>query len=153
MNEDIKLLLSYIETEIREGKKQVIGNGVIVNGEAILSLIKRIRVALSEATGEDKVNEATQKANEIIALAEQRKESLIDNDIATKEARVKAERIIQQAMIYKSKMENTVAKNLAEMLNTVKETITNTETRLKKTSDEALKSLDSAIARVNSKLQ
>lgn len=153
MNEDIKLLLSYIETEIREGKKQVIGNGVIVNGEAILSLIKRIRVALSEATGEDKVNEATQKANEIIALAEQRKESLIDNDIATKEARVKAERIIQQAMIYKSKMENTVAKNLAEMLNTVKETITDTETRLKKTSDEALKSLDSAIARVNSKLQ
>ena len=153
MNEDIKLLLSYIETEIREGKKQVIGNGVIVNGEAILSLIKRIRVALSEATGEDKVNEATQKANEIIALAEQRKESLIDNDIATKEARVKAERIIQQAMIYKSKMENTVAKNLAEMLNTVKETITNTETRLKKTSDEALKSLYSAIARVNSKLQ
>ena len=153
MNEDIKLLLSYIETEIREGKKQVIGNGVIVNGEAILSLIKRIRVALSEATGEDKVNEATQKANEIIALAEQRKESLIDNDIATKEARVKAERIIQQAMIYKSKMENTVAKNLAEMLNTVKETIIDTETRLKKTSDEALKSLDSAIARVNSKLQ
>lgn len=153
MNEDIKLLLSYIETEIREGKKQVIGNGVIVNGEAILSLIKRIRVALSEATGEDKVNEATQKANEIIALAEQRKESLIDNDIATKEARVKAERIIQQAMIYKSKMENTVAKNLAEMLNTVKDTIIDTETRLKKTSDEALKSLDSAIARVNSKLQ
>ena len=153
MDEDIKLLLSYIETEIKEGKKQVIGNGVIVNGEAILNLIKRIRVALPIATGEDKINEATQKANEIIALAEQRKENLIDNDIATKEARVKAERIIQQAMIYKSKMETTVAKNLLEMLNTVKETIVETETKLKKTSEEALKSVDSALSRINSKLQ
>ena len=105
MEEDIKLLLSYIETEVREGKKQLIGNGVVVNGAAILKLIDRIRVALPMATGEDKIIEATEKAKEIINLAEDRKAGLIDNDIATKEARVKAERIIQQALIQKSKME------------------------------------------------
>ena len=68
MDEDIKLLLSYIETEVKEGKKPIIGNGVIVNGNAILNLIERIRVALLVATGEEKIIEATQKAQEIIDI-------------------------------------------------------------------------------------
>ena len=44
MEEDVKLLLSYIETEVKEGKKPIIGNGVIVNGANILNLINRIRL-------------------------------------------------------------------------------------------------------------
>ena len=99
MEEDVKLLLSYIETEVKEGKKPIIGNGVIVNGANILNLINRIRVALPYVTGEDKIIEATEKAKEIIEFAEQQKEKIIDEDIATKEARVKADRIIQQAML------------------------------------------------------
>ena len=60
MEEDIKLLLSYIETEVKEGKKPLIGGGVIVNGTAILKLLDRVRAALEVATGEDKVKEARQ---------------------------------------------------------------------------------------------
>lgn len=152
MEEDVKLLLSYIETEVKEGKKPIIGNGVIVNGANILNLINRIRVALPYVTGEDKIIEATEKAKEIIEFAEQQKEKIIDEDIATKEARVKADRIIQQAMLQKTKMEHDVAANLASMLSMVKESVNNATDNLTALSASINKSLDSALQRVNSKL-
>lgn len=153
MEEDIKLLLSYIETEVREGKKQLIGNGVVVNGAAILKLIDRIRVALPMATGEDKIIEATEKAKEIINLAEDRKAGLIDNDIATKEARVKAERIIQQALIQKSKMEHDLAQNLSDMLTAVKDVMEEADRKIAVTNAEVIKKVDSALSRISVKLQ
>lgn len=153
MEEDIKLLLSYIETEVREGKKQLIGNGVVVNGAAILKLIDRIRVALPMATGEDKIIEATEKAKEIINLAEDRKAGLIDNDIATKEARVKAERIIQQALIQKSKMEHDLAQNLSDMLTAVKDVMEEADRKIAVTNAEVIKKVDSALLRIGVKLQ
>lgn len=152
MEEDVKLLLSYIETEVKEGKKPIIGNGVIVNGTNILNLINRIRVALPYVTGEDKIIEATEKAKEIIEFAEQQKEKIIDEDIATKEARVKADRIIQQAMLQKTKMEHDVAANLASMLSMVKERVNNATDNLTALNASINKSLDSALQRVNSKL-
>ncbi len=152
MEEDVKLLLSYIETEVKEGKKPIIGNGVIVNGANILNLINRIRVALPYVTGEDKIIEATEKAKEIIEFAEQQKEKIIDEDIATKEARVKADRIIQQAMLQKTKMEHDVAANLASMLSMVKESVNNATDNLTALNASINKSLDSALQRVNSKL-
>ena len=52
--EDINLLLSYIETEVIEGKRTIMGNGIIVNGENVLNLVKRIRISLNELDGRDR---------------------------------------------------------------------------------------------------
>lgn len=152
MEENIKLLLSYIETEIKDGKKPLIGSGVVVNGTAILRLLDRIRAALEIATGEDKINQATQKAQEIIEFAEQSKAKLIDEDIATREARAKADRIVQQAMIKRSRMEHDLAQNLSEMLGGIKEAVAEADVKINAVMEEAKKSIDSALARVNVKL-
>lgn len=151
MEEDINLLLSYIETEINDGKKPLIGGGVIVNGTAILKLIDRIRAALAIATGEDKITQATQKAQEIIEFAEQSKAKLIDEDIATREARAKADRIVQQALVQRSRMERDLAENLSVMLSDIKKTVNDADARLNSVMEEAKKSIDSALARVNVK--
>ncbi len=153
MEEDVSLLLSYIETEINDGKKPLIGGGVIVNGTAILKLIDRIRAALAIATGEDKIAQATQKAQEIIEFAEQSKAKLIDEDIATREARAKADRIIQQALVKRSKMERDLAENLSVMLSDIKKTVDDADARFNSVIDEAKKSIDSAIARVNRRVE
>ena len=151
MEEDIKLLLSYIETEVKEGKKPLIGGGVIVNGTAILKLLDRVRAALEVATGEDKVKEATQKAQEIIEFAEQSKAKLIDEDIATREARAKADRIIQQALISRNRMEHDLAENLNVMLSDIKKRVEEVNRILNGAITDAKKSIDSAITRVGRK--
>ncbi len=151
MEEDIKLLLSYIETEVKEGKKPLIGGGVIINGTAILKLLDRVRAALEVATGEDKVKEATQKAQEIIEFAEQSKAKLIDEDIATREARAKADRIIQQALISRNRMEHDLAENLNVMLSDIKKRVEEVDGILNGAITDAKKSIDSAITRVGRK--
>ena len=152
MEEDIKLLLSYIETAVKEGKKPFIGNGVIVDGEAILKLLDRVRAALDVATGEDIVKQATQKANEIINFAEQSKERLIDKDIATREAKARAERIVQQAMLEKAKKERELMQNLTFMLENAQRAMKEADEKVRGVFDEANKSLDSALSRVGKKI-
>ena len=151
MEEDIKLLLSYIETEVREGKRPLVGGGVVVNGAQILSLLDRIRAALDVATGENVIREATQKANEIIELAQERKQKLIDEDIATMEAKARAERIVKQALVERSKIENDLRDNLNYLLETVKSTMEKANDDINSVMDESKKSLDSAIGRINKK--
>ena len=58
-----------METEVKEGKKAWIGNGVIVDKDVMLNLIERIRIALPQATGEAQVLQAKKDAQEIIELA------------------------------------------------------------------------------------
>ena len=152
MEEDIKLLLSYIETEINEGKKPIIGNGVIVNGQAILKLIERIRVALPLATGEDKILQATEKAREIIEIAEQRKANIIDDDIATREAKAKAGRIIQHAMLEKARIERNLAQNCYDMVAAIQKTVNKASQEISEVCLEADKAFTSAIERVEVKL-
>ena len=152
MEEDIRLLLSYIETEINEGKKPIIGNGVIVNGQAILKLIERIRVALPLATGEDKILQATEKAREIIEIAEQRKATIIDSDIATREAKVKAERIIQRAMLQKARIEHDLAQNCYDMVSAIQKTVNQANEQINAVCTSADKAFASAIERVEVKL-
>ena len=151
MEEDIKLLLSYIETEVNEGRKPIMGGGVVVNGAQIISLLNRVRAALDAATGEDKVKEATQKANEIIQLAYERKQKIIDEDIATREAKAKAERIVAQAYAEKAKIETDLRNNLNYMLREAKQAVEEANASVKEAADRAAKSLDSAINRVNTK--
>ena len=103
------------------------------------------------ATGEDKVKEATQKAQEIIEFAEQSKAKLIDEDIATREARAKADRIIQQALISRNRMEHDLAENLNVMLSDIKKRVEEVDGILNGAITDAKKSIDSAITRVGRK--
>ena len=117
--EDIGLLLSYIETEVKEGKKAWIGNGVIVDKDVMLNLIERIRIALPQATGEAPIRPAKKEAQEIIELAEQRKATLIDNSMAMKEAKVRAEKILVQAAESKKNTEAELEQNVSAVLSAV----------------------------------
>ena len=103
--EDIGLLLSYMETEVKEGKKAWIGNGVIIDKDVMLNLIERIRIALPQATGEAQIIQAKKEAQEIIERAEQRKATLIDTSMAMKEAKIRAEKIMLQAVENKKNTE------------------------------------------------
>ena len=118
--EDIGLLLSYIETEVKDGRRSVFGGGVIVDGDAILDFVRRIRLSLPQATGAEQVERAKREAQEIIELAEQRKASLIDTSIAMKEAKDRAEKIIVQAAEYKKSTESELEQNVTSVLASVK---------------------------------
>ena len=117
--EDIGLLLSYMETEVKEGKKAWIGNGVIVDKDVMLNLVERIRIALPQATGEAQVLQAKKEAQEIIELAEQRKATLIDTSMAMKEAKVRAEKILVQAVENKKNTEAELEQNVSAVLSAV----------------------------------
>ena len=96
--EDINLLLSYIETEVLDGKKPFMGGGVIVDGESILNLIKRIRTAFNQLNGEALLEEAQYQAKQIMAQAKQRRDEYLDQNVIVKEARVIAQRIKDDAI-------------------------------------------------------
>ncbi len=117
--EDIGLLLSYIETEVKEGKRTWIGNGVIVDKKLILDLVERIRIALPQATGEAQVLQAKKEAQEIIELAEQRRATLIDTSMAMTEAKARAEKIMIMAAENKKNTEKELEQNVTTVLNTV----------------------------------
>lgn len=118
--EDINLLLSYIETEVLDGKKPFMGNGVIVNGENILNLIKRVRIAFNAVTGEDMVEEANERAKKILALAEQRRAQILDENAISLDAKMAAEKIIEDAYKRKAQMEEQTRANVLRMLSNVR---------------------------------
>ncbi|HOO23421.1 MAG TPA: hypothetical protein PKY53_07110 [Clostridia bacterium] len=118
--EDINLLLTYIETEVNEGKKSFLGNGVIVNGDTIINLVKRLREAVNAFTGADIVAGANMKAQQIIAMAEARRAEILDNDTIIADAQAIAEKIKSEALEQRAKanMEfNTKIFNLLSKVN------------------------------------
>ncbi len=125
--EDINLLLSFIETEVLDGKKTFMGNGVVVNGENILNLIKRIRISLNAMDGTDLIGEANERAQKIIALAEQRKEQILDESIVMSEAKAFADRTISDALARRNQIEETMKRNIVTMLNQVKKSLVGAE--------------------------
>ncbi len=114
--EDIGLLLTYLETEINEGRKTLVGNGVIVDKKTVGDLIRRIRISLPYATGEAKVQQAQKDAQEIIKLAEERRAELIDKSMAMTEAKVRAEKIMKNAAENKKNTETELEQNVSAVL-------------------------------------
>ena len=149
--EDIKLLLGYIETAVKEGKKPILGNGVIVDGNYVLDVVNRIRVAYSQMNGEEIVEKANEKAKEILREAESRKEEIIKHDAVMKEARVRADRIVQQANQEKARKERELIDNLSAMLANAQQTMDEANERIAGAMNEASKSIKSALIRVNKK--
>lgn len=121
--EDVKLLLSFIETEVINGKKTFMGNGVVVNGDGILSLIKRIRFALNESDGTNLCLEAQERAQEIVNSAEIRKEQILDESTVIKEAKAIADKTVRDAFAYKQEIEDRTQRNVAAMLNSVRKSL------------------------------
>lgn len=115
--EDINLLLSYIETEVIEGKRTIMGNGIIVNGENVLNLVKRIRISLNELDGSNVLAEANDKAQKIVATAEQRKEQILDETIIIAEAKAIAEKTVRDAAVKREQIEIITAQNVIRNLN------------------------------------
>ena len=136
--EDVNLLLSYITTEVENGKKALRG-GVIVDAENILNLVNRIRTAVSSMNGDVLVAEANEKAKKIVAMAEQRRAQLLDENIMTSEAKAIAEHIVDEAIARRDKIEEQVKKNLANMLLSVRNDLV-----------DAAKSVDESLGRVTS---
>ena len=136
--EDVNLLLSYITTEVENGKKALRG-GVIVDAENILNLVNRIRTAVGSMNGDVLVAEANEKAKKIVAMAEQRRAQLLDENIMTSEAKAIAEHIVDEAIARRDKIEEQVKKNLANMLLSVRNDLV-----------DAAKSVDESLGRVTS---
>ena len=136
--EDVNLLLSYITTEVENGKKALRG-GVIVDAENILNLVNRIRTAVGSMNGDVLVAEANEKAKKIVAMAEQRRAQLLDENIMTSEAKAIAEHIVDEAIARRDKIEEQVKKNLANMLLNVRNDLV-----------DAAKSVDESLSRVTS---
>ena len=136
--EDVNLLLSYITTEVENGKKALRG-GVVVDGENILNLVNRIRIAVGSMNGDALIAEANERAKKIVAMAEQRREQLLDENIMTSEAKAIAEHIVDEAIARRDKIEEQVKRNLANMLLNVRNDLV-----------EAAKSVDESLGRVTS---
>lgn len=117
--EDINLLLTYIETEITDGKKSILGNGVIINGDTIINLVKRLREAVNDATGVDIIASANAKAKQIVALAEARRTEILDNDTIIADAHAIAEKIKNDALLQRNKASQEFNNKLYNMLDKV----------------------------------
>lgn len=117
--EDINLLLTYIETEITEGKKSLLGSGVIVNGETILNLVRRLRESVNAFTGADVISSANLKAQQIVAMAEARRAEILDNDTIIADAYAIAEKIKNDALEQRAKANFEFNNKLYNMLSKV----------------------------------
>lgn len=120
MNEDINLLLSYIETEVLDGKKSFMGGGTVVNGESILNLVKRVRKALGELDGEALVTKAEQEAAEIMADAKRRSAEMLEQHAIVKQASEAARKIKEDAFRFKMETEEELRATVLHILSAVK---------------------------------
>lgn len=131
--EDINLLLSYLETEVLNGKKPFMGSGVIVDGETTLGLIKRIRQVLPYVTGEAILEDAKQKAAEMLDYAENKRAQLLDEHILISEAKAISEHTVKEALKRKELIENKANENIIAMLTEVKSSLSEAGQRVNAT--------------------
>ncbi len=120
MNEDINLLLSYIETEVLDGKKSFMGGGTVVNGESILNLVKRVRKALSELDGEALILKAEQEAEEIVADAKRRQAEMLEQNAIVAQAKETARKIKEEAFRVKLETAEELRATTLHILGAVK---------------------------------
>ena len=120
--EDVNLLLSFIVNEVESGKKAIRG-GVVVNGENIVNLVNRIRIAVSSMNGEEQLREANERAKKIVGLAEQTRAQLIDENDVMRQAKAEAAKIVADAQRKKEAIETQVKNNVANMLFSVRNSL------------------------------
>lgn len=114
--EDIGLLLSYIENEVR-AKKGTIFNSI--DKDAVLNYVTRIRDCLPDALNEKRIKEETLKAQNIIALAEKRREQMLNENEIVVEAKKRAEDIVEKAYEKQNEYATNTMQNIYKMLSDV----------------------------------
>lgn len=120
--EDVNLLLSYIVNEVESGKKTLRG-GVVVNGDDIISLVNRIRIAVGMMNGEEQLREANERAKKIVALAEQTRAQLLDRNDILRQAQDEAKKILYEAERRKELTETQTKNNVANMLFSIRNSL------------------------------
>lgn len=131
--EDVNLLLSFIVNEVESGKKALRG-GTVVNGDNIINLVNRIRIAVSSMNGEEQLREANERAKKIVGLAEQTRAQLLDENDVLRQAQAEAAKIVAEAQKRKEAIETQVKNNVANMLFSVRNSLTGAQ----KSIDESL---------------
>lgn len=120
--EDVNLLLSFIVNEVESGKKALRG-GVVVNGDNVINLVNRIRIAVGSMNGEEQLREANERAKKIVALAEQTRAQLLDENDILRQAQAEASKIIADAQRKKEMAETQLKNNVANMLFSVRNSL------------------------------
>ncbi|MDR2267171.1 MAG: hypothetical protein LBE09_06285 [Christensenellaceae bacterium] len=133
--EDIEDLLLQIEEELDNGKKSFFGSGVTVDAEVIVNIINRIRdnypSAIQRATSSKKaaapaasvarkndynLQDETQKASNIVMMAQQRAEQILSEHNIVYQAQREAETIKQRATEYREKIMSQIKSEVNDML-------------------------------------
>ena len=120
--EDVNLLLSFIVNEVESGKKALRG-GVVVNGDNVINLVNRIRIAVGSMNGEEQLREANERAKKIVALAEQTRAQLLDENDILRQAQAEASKIIADAQRKKEMAETQLKNSVANMLFSVRNSL------------------------------
>lgn len=149
--ENPMLILTYIETEINEGKKLLGGTKVAVEYKVIMDLISRLRVALKEMSGQNLIEDAKEKAREIVEMATNKKEEMIRDAMNNNEIYERANAILQQTRTEKQKIEQNLADNMFNALELVKNEIESYNNKIGALNKQILDSIESAENRIRNK--
>ncbi|MDR0696879.1 MAG: hypothetical protein LBF68_05000 [Christensenellaceae bacterium] len=133
--EDIEDLLLQIEEELDNGKKSFFGSGVTVDAEVIVNILNKIRDVypltpqravsakktappppLRPMVPEFNQAEETQKASNIVLMAQQRADQILSEHNIVHQAQREADIIRQQAAEHKTKVLNEVRAEVNELL-------------------------------------
>jgi hypothetical protein len=130
--ENIEVLINELEDEILNARKSLIGNNVVINGEKVLELVRRVREALPDSIIEANsivgrteavYRDAQLKANEIIAAARANADNMIRNSEIVKSANDEADLIRSQALQQKEKADYAARRRVDELLESTETSI------------------------------
>ncbi|MCR4662073.1 MAG: hypothetical protein K5765_08785 [Clostridia bacterium] len=149
--ENPMLLLTYIETEVNEGKKFFSGNKVLVEVATMHNLIDRLKDAIKEMSGQNLIEDAKVRAREIVELANERRNQLLDEALTNQGVYEKANTIIQQTKTEKQKLEQNLADNMYNALDLIQQEIEGYNNRIGALNKQLLDNIKSAKDRIVNK--
>ncbi|HHX48876.1 MAG TPA: hypothetical protein GX709_00545 [Clostridiales bacterium] len=129
---DIEDLLLQLEQEIRDGRKVLIGNGVIVNPDTIYSIIENIRNSIPDiirearyivSTSEKTKEESLIRARNIVSDAKKKADEILSNNAIIKEAEHEAAVIKSQALDYQKRIRVDVADDIDILLSSAEKAL------------------------------
>lgn len=126
--EDIEDLLHKIELELSQGKKALMGSGIIVDATTIYGLVDRIRNSLPEIVREARYivknsarmqQEENEKASRILAQAQSKADSILSEHEIVKIAHKESDAIKKEAIEFRERIMQDIATDIDVMLSGV----------------------------------
>ncbi len=131
--EDIGLLLSYIENEVRSKKGSIFST---IDRDAIINYVSRIKECLPDALSQKRIREETLKAQNIIAVAEKRREEILNENQIVVEAQKRAEDILAESYKKQAEFATNTMQNIYKMLSDVNDYLTVAKNSIEKAMKE-----------------